>query len=179
MDTNKRKKKRIIPTEPNRMTVIGIYEDPEKGILIVKKDDGSFELPGGKIWRRAKHGQTKKQLKAEENKLTRTVFEKCGLSLDVEASMGLYNIKNPATDKFKLYKVYILAQNSTPANKTWKRSDQFDGEFIPADLDLILEKYPELSESDKNILAEYFNWYPQEAAKDNGREYPKEVKIIA
>ena len=179
MDTKNKKKRQIIYGQPNRMIVIGIYENPEKGILIARKEDGTIQLPGGKIWRANRHAQTEKQLAAEYSKITRIVFEKCGLSLDVDDVMDFYNIQDPITKKFKLYKVFILAQNSVPADRAWKRADQFDGEFMPADLDQILEYYPNLSAPDKHILIKYFNEYPQQAAADSGREYPKLVKTIA
>ena len=173
-----KKPRRIIATQPERMIVIGIYEDPEKGILIARKEDGTMQLPGGKIWRATRPTQTEKQLTAEYSKITRIVFEKCGLALEVEDVMGLFNIENPITQKSKLYKVFILKQTSTPIDKGWKRIAEFDGEFMPADIGQILKYYSNLAVSDQHILIEYFNEYIQKAATDTESEHLRLVKTL-
>jgi len=176
------KKRKNTFSPPKRMIIIGIYEDPNKGILIVRNNNGGYQLPGGKIWRRTKPSQAQKQIQAEYNKITKIVFEKCGLSLDVQNFMGLYNIKESTSKKFKLIKVVILKQNFKPANKNWERLIQFDADFMPADLEIIKEYYPKLPLTDWHILKEYFtlrNITLNNEDKNNELSYPLPLKIIA
>lgn len=174
----KKKKRRSIPRHPERMILIGIYHDPDKGILIARKDDGSMELPGGKIWRHAHHTQTISQIAREETKISKIVFEKCGLSLSVAAVMGFYTIEDPVAGKTKFFKVIVLKPSTQSIDRTWQRLEDYEGEFILGDLEQILKLYPNLSSSDQHILVDYFNEYLERRKNGSGLPVPRLVKFI-
>jgi hypothetical protein len=148
----------IIP-QPMPITLVGILEG-EKGILIAREDTGAMQLPSCEILRPSHNGEAQKQIDAEHHNLKKSVFEKCGLTLEVETVIGYYLLQGTASN---LYKVFLLRQNPAFVARSWKRHSHFDGEFIPADLELILEYYPDLSSADKHILIEYFDWLPKQA----------------
>jgi len=143
-----------IPQEP--MIVIGICET-EQGILFTRDENGTIQLPGGKAWRTTSHARAKQQKAYEAEQIARIVFEKSGLYLAVASDLGYYTIKDPKT----IYKVFLLKPADGFVPKTWKRDVRFEGAFITADLKQILESYPDLSASDKHILADYFKKCPQ------------------
>jgi hypothetical protein len=152
---------RIIP-QPMPITLVGIFEG-EEGLLISRDDTGAMRLPSCEILRPSHGGEAQKQIDAEHHYLKRSVFEKCGLTLEVETVIGYYLLRDPVSEKSNLYKTFLMKPSPAFVARSWKRHSHFDGEFIPADLKLILGYYPDLSSADKHILIEYFDWLPKQA----------------
>lgn len=180
MDANTRKNKRPIARRPERMILIGIYHDDENGILIVRKDDETMQLPGGKLWRYANHALANNQLTKENRKISKIVFEKCGMALCRESEAFYCTIEDPITGKSQLFKVLVLKPDTLPIERSWQRFPEYEGEFIPADLDQIQKYYPNLSYSDMHILIEYFYWLDQNQNADDAKvTTPKPTSVIS
>lgn len=174
------RRKRHMPRKPRvRIFVIGIYHD-EKGILVTRKDDGTFQLPGGIIWHDVIENPkvVAQQLKKEIAKISRTIFEKTGLSLDHAGAEQVFMEKIPdrVTKITRIYKVFIMEQNSTPGKPEWKRDNQVEGTFIPADLTTIFKRYPGLSYYDLHVLAIYLDGNTKQISKLQMRQKLRLIK---
>lgn len=152
------------------LILMGIFEDLENGILMIENPIGQLQLPGGKIKKYSSPDFGKKQLENEIMKLQKVVFGKSGLLLDVLSPIIIYDIRG------KMYKVYLLSQNSTPLNGVpWKRDTDYHAYYISPDENLIAN-HPAIPYEDKVVLMEYLLRNNQRQINQN---LPCMVKTIA
>ncbi|MCX6745234.1 MAG: hypothetical protein NTX82_06970 [Candidatus Parcubacteria bacterium] len=134
-----------------KLILLGIFEHPEHGILLIETPYGQLQLPGGKFLRSAIGTDPEGQTTRETMKLQRRIFEKSGLLLQVEGCYDSYlNGRQKA-----LIKVFLLTQNSIPLNEQpWQRDLDYRAIYVTADPDTITN-LPNLSSRDKHIIIDY------------------------
>lgn len=162
---------------PIQYILKAIFIEKEKGLLVTRLEDGSLTLPGVTIIRSASHADAQAQINHECRRIRKSVFEQCGLSLDViDASGSFYlQLTDSETETVRNYKIFVMEQRSSPAGIGWKRLASFDAEFIRPDYDVILDLYPTLTFTDKEILLAFFT---AKIPRADDQGYPRPRAVI-
>jgi len=156
--------------QPQDLILVGIFQDPENGILMIQSPQGQLQLPGGKIHKTSNWRFTNRQLNREITKIRKVIFEKSGLLFDVKCLIALYDIKG------KFYKIFLLSQSTTPLNNLpWQRNLNYHAIYILADIDTILS-VTDIPYEDGQILIDYLS---KGIKIIEGQNLTCEVKYIA
>jgi len=95
------------------LIVLGIYEDPQRRILLVQNPFGKLCLPGGTV-RTLPNQQPQEEFEVET--VERSSFEKTGLALDAIMPIALYS----PDDQAKVIKVYLMVCEGSLPRSNWR-----------------------------------------------------------
>jgi len=126
-----------------KLILVGIWDDPQEGILLVQCPTGQLELPGGSIFKNFDLRTLIGQQYHEIGSLQKLINEKSGLLIKVKSLIAVFhyprknkvfkafllelaktNGLNPDCQKKSGFKIFFIQKKDIPAHSKIKYADQ-------------------------------------------------------
>ena len=137
------KSEELFVTDENIM--VGIYNSPKKGILLVQRYSEPLHLPGGLIKQETDSRKSLAHLKKEKEKIQRFIFEKSGFILRVKNKFAVFNF----TRRQKSFLAFYLEYTETGRLPDWQKQKSFRYIFLQPDE---IKNHANIKIEDRQIL---------------------------
>jgi hypothetical protein len=155
----------------NELCLVGIFHSFKKGILLVRKNNDEYQLPGGIFQLTTDTRSFVKQPEREEEEIKKLIFEQSGHLFEIKTPIAHFNF----VDRGIAYKAFYLASGQSIRKEQWIRKKEFYYNFLlPSQIENARIKY-----EDKQIIFYYLLNQAAIKAKDKPKSPFTSVIAVA
>jgi len=132
-----------------KIILVGIFDVPQQGILLVQRNNGQLELPGGSIFKNFDLRSLTGQQIREITLIQKVIYEKSGFFIKVKSLIANFHFPQ----KNKIFKVFLLDKTeSAKPNPNLHRNPSSKIFFIKKDQ---IPDHSNIKSADHQILLDY------------------------